>query len=215
MPKPPDPAQPRPLDLIERRPLFRGHLKIDAFRLRHGLFAGGMTPEFTREIVYRRDAVTVLPYDPVRDAVVLIEQFRASTLIHGDPAWMIEVVAGLIEDGELPEEVGVRELAEEAGLAPTGPLLPITMMYSTPGFCSERFYMFCAPVDSSRAGGVHGLPEEIEDIRVFALPFGEAFALWEAGRIPNSPAASSLLWLALHRDKLQKNWADPRGLPVR
>lgn len=204
--------QPFPVEVIRQEPAFRGHLKVDKLYLRHGKFDGGMTEQFDREVLWRRDAVCVLPYDPNRDEVVLIEQFRTSALFNGDRAWMIEAVAGLVEDGESIEEVGRRELQEESGLEAIGEMLPITMVYASPGFCCERFHLFCARVDATRAGGIHGLDEEHEDIRVFALPFAEAFAQWEAGKIPNSPATIGLLWLALQREKLRKDWADPRGL---
>ncbi|WP_298728244.1 NUDIX domain-containing protein [uncultured Ferrovibrio sp.] len=204
--------QPMPVELIRQEGVFRGHLKVDELILRHGLYAGGMSDEISREVIWRRDAVTVIPYDPKRDEVVLIEQFRASALFNNDPAWMVEIVAGLIEDGEDIEDVCRRELKEESGLEAIGPLIPINMVYSTPGFCSERFYMYCAQVDASQANGVYGLKDEHEDIRVFALPFQEAFAQWEAGKMPNSPATIGLLWLAVYRDRLRQRWEDPRGL---
>jgi len=208
-------SQPYPVDVIEQKPLYRGHLKVDGFQLRHGLFNGGMSAEMNREVMWRRDAVVVLPYDPVQDAVVLIEQFRAAAFYNGDRAWMVEMVAGLVEDGEALEGVALRELREESGLEALGPLLPLTSTYSSPGFSSERFHMYCAPVDSTKAKGVHGLDHEHEDIRVFALPFAEAYALWQSGGMPNTPACIAMLWLALHREKLQKEWVVPHTLPSR
>lgn len=204
--------QPFPVEISRIDPVFRGHLRVDELHLRHGLFDGGMSDQMSREVVSRRDAVCVLPYDPQRDEVVLIEQFRASMLFNGDRAWSVEVVAGLVEDGESVEEVARREMQEESGLETTAPLLPITSVYSSPGFCSERFHMFCARVDAGKAGGIHGLDHEHEDIRVFTQPFRDAFSQWEAGEISNSPLAIGLLWLALYRERLQQNWADPRGL---
>lgn len=204
--------QPMPVELIRQKAVFRGHLKVDELHLRHGLFAGGMSDEISREVIWRRDAVTVIPYDPKRDEVVLIQQFRAAALFNNDPAWMVEIVAGLIEDDEDLEAVCRRELKEESGLDAIGPLIPVNIVYSTPGFCSERYHMFCAQVDAAHAGGVHGLKDEHEDIRVFTLPFAEAFAQWEAGKYPNSPITIGLLWLAVYRDKLRQRWADPRGL---
>jgi len=204
--------QPFPVEIIEQKPVFRGHLRVDELLIRHGRFGGGMTDVFSREIVSRADAVVVVPYDPVTDQVVLIEQFRACTLMNGDRSWMIEWVAGVIDEGETLEEVCVRELKEESGLIPTGPLLPITSVYATQGFCSERFYVYCAPVDATKASGLHGLAEEHEDIRVFALPFPEAYALWEAGRINNNSGTIGILWLALHRESLRKKWELPKAL---
>jgi ADP-ribose pyrophosphatase len=204
--------QPMPVELVRQIPAFRGHLKVDELHLRHGLFAGGMSDEISREVIWRQDAVTVLPYDPKRDEVVLIEQFRTSALFNNDPAWMVEVVAGLIEDGEDIEDVCRRELKEESGLEAIGPLIPISMVYSSPGFCSERFYMYCAQVDAANAAGIHGLKDENEDIRVFTLPFAEALGQWETGKLPNAPITIGILWLALYRERLRQEWRDPRGL---
>ncbi len=209
----PGAIQPMPVEILEQRAVFRGHLKVDEFRLRHGLYNGGMSGEMLREVMWRRDAVVVVPYDPQRDAVVLIEQFRTSVFYNGEAAWMVEMVAGLIEDGETPEEVALRELQEESGLTATGRLLPITQTYSTPGFSSERFHIYCAPVDASQARGIHGVDSEHEDIRVFSLPFAEAYARWQAGGMANTPCCIGMLWLALHRKKLQQKWENPDSLP--
>lgn len=149
--------QPYPVEIVSHERVYDRHLKVDELLLRHGLFRGGMTPVISREVVGRGDAVCVLPYDPVRDEVVLAEQFRTSALLNGDRAWMTEIVAGLIEDGESLEDVALREMKEESGLEPVGPLIFINTVYATPGFCSERYHLFCAPVDAGKAGGVHGL----------------------------------------------------------
>ncbi|QDO99036.1 NUDIX domain-containing protein [Ferrovibrio terrae] len=204
--------QPYPIEIVSHERVYDRHLKVDELHLRHGLFRGGMTPVISREVVGRGDAVSVVPYDPRRDEVVLAEQFRTSALVNGDRAWMTEVVAGLIEDGESLEEVALREMKEESGLDPIGPLIFINSIYATPGFCTERYHIFCAPVDATQADGVHGVASENEEIRVFTLPFAKAYALWEAGKTPNPLVAFGLLWLALHRDKLRQTWADPRGL---
>lgn len=204
--------QPYPVDVVRQERVFNGHLKVDEIHLRHHLFRGGMTDVISREVVGRGDAVSVVPYDPKRDEIVLAEQFRTSALVNGDRAWMTEVVAGLIEEGESLEEVALREMKEESGLDPIGPLIFINSIYATPGFCTERYHIYCAPVDATQAKGVHGLASENEEIRVFTLPFAEAYALLEAGKTPNPLVAFGLLWLALHREKLRQAWVDPRGL---
>jgi ADP-ribose pyrophosphatase len=204
--------QPYPVEILSRERVYDRHLKVDELHLRHGLFRGGMSATISREVVGRGDAVCVVPYDPIRDELVLSEQFRTAALVNGDRAWMTEVVAGLIEDGESLEDVALREMKEEIGLEPTGPLIFINSIYATPGFCTERYHLYCAPVDATQAGGLHGLDSEHEEIRAFVQPFSEAYSRWEAGEIPNPLASFGLLWLALHREKLRRVWADPRGL---
>ena len=106
----------RKVEIIEKRTAFQGYTRIDEYRLRHSLYQGGMGPEIKREVMERGHAILVLPYDPVRDEIVLIEQFRMGPYVRGDDPWCLEVVAGFIEDGEALEDVVRREAREEAGI---------------------------------------------------------------------------------------------------
>src|SRR5437660_6906485 len=82
---------------------FARHLRVDVVRFRHRLFAGGWSGERVFDIVRRGAAVAVVLYDPDRDSVVLIEQFRLAALYAGRSPWLIETVAGLVDRGETPE----------------------------------------------------------------------------------------------------------------
>ncbi len=195
------------VEIIDKSTAYQGHFRVDHYRLRHTLFAGGWGPEIRREVLERGHAVAVLPYDPARDAVVLIEQFRIGAYLHGggDSPWLLEIVAGLFDADEGPEEVARREAAEEAGLE-LGELVPVAAFYTSPGAISEHIEVYCARVDSRGAGGIHGLDEEGEDIRVLVMPFAEAMAALAAGRVRNSPALVALQWLALNRESLRVRW---------
>jgi ADP-ribose pyrophosphatase len=193
------------IDLREKVTVFQGYFRVDLYRLRHRKFDGGWTGEMSREIFERGHAASVLLYDPDLDAVVLIEQFRAGALAAGFEPWLIEIVAGIIEDGEEPGYVVRREAIEEAG-CPITDLEPIGTVLLTPGGSSETLAMFCGRVDSTKAGGVHGLDYEHEDIRVFVVPFSQAMNDLAAGRYLNSPIVMSLQWLALNRNELRKKW---------
>ena len=192
--------------LLERTTAFQGHFRIDRYRVKHRLFRGGWGRPITREVFERGHAVAVLPYDPVRDQVVLIEQFRIAPYAVGDRPWMYEIVAGIIEPDEAPVDVALRELQEEAGLSTAAPLEPILRYYTTPGGSTETCQLYAAKVDASTAGGVHGLPDEDEDIRVFALDFVEAMRATTDGRIVASPPLIALQWLALNREGLRRKW---------
>ena len=109
-------AKPSAVEIVKREECFKGFYKLDRVHLRHELFAGGMSREISREVFIRHDAVCVLPYDPPRDEVVLSEQCRVGALGKADNPWLIELVAGLIDRDEEPEEVGHRGGREEAGL---------------------------------------------------------------------------------------------------
>lgn len=107
---------PGDVELVQREECFRGFYRLDRLRLRHRQFDGSMGREISRELFVRHDAVCVLPYDPQRDCVVLIEQFRVGAMQKLANPWLLELVAGLIDKDEQPEEVAHREAMEEAGL---------------------------------------------------------------------------------------------------
>ena len=194
------------VEVIAREACFSGFYKLDRLRLRHRQFAGGMGPTLTRELFVRHDAVCVLPYDPQRDCVVLIEQFRVGALDKSPNPWLLELVAGLIDKDEEPEEVARREAIEEADL-PLTSLWPITQYYPSPGGSDERVHLFVGRCSSEGAGGVHGLPEEGEDIRVQVMPLEDALAAVRDGRIDNAASIIALQWLALNRDEVRGMWS--------
>lgn len=194
------------VEVVEREACFRGFYQLDRLHLRHRLFAGGMGKLINRELFVRHDAVCVLPYDPQRDCVVLIEQFRIGALDKSANPWLIELVAGLIDKDEQPEEVARREAVEEAGLE-LAELWPLTQYYPSPGGSDERVHLYVGRCDSRGAGGVHGLEEEGEDIRVLVWSLDEAVAALDDGRIDNAASIIALQWLALNRDKVRERWA--------
>ena len=194
------------VEVIEREACFQGFYRLDRLRLRHRQFAGGMGPPLSRELFVRHDAVCVLPYDPQRDCVVLIEQFRVGALDKSENPWLLELVAGLIDKDEQPEEVARREAVEEAGLN-LGALWPITAYYPSPGGSDERVHLFVGRCDSSVAAGIHGLAEEGEDIRVHVWPLEDALQAVKDGRIDNAASIIALQWLALNRLEVRGLWA--------
>jgi ADP-ribose pyrophosphatase len=148
----------------------------------------------------------VLPYDPVRDEVVLIEQFRPGAFTAGTEPWLVEIVAGIIEDDETAEDVARRETVEEAGCTVTD-IVPMMDILTTPGASSERIAIFLGRVNARGVGGIHGLVDEGEDIRVFTESLDAALARLSDGGIINVTAIVALQWLALNRDKLRRRWA--------
>ncbi len=189
-------------ELLDREVLYQGFFRLERYHLRHQRFAGGWTDILRREIFERGHAVAVLPYDPRRDAVVMIEQFRPGALEAPGGPWLWEFPAGMIEPGESIEAVARREMREEAGLIPLR-LESIGRFWVSPGGTTESLYLYYAEVDSSGAGGLHGLPHEHEDIRVSVLPREEAMAMLEQGLICSAAPMVLLQWLALHLSRLR------------
>lgn len=191
--------------VIEKREvLFQGFYRVDKLHLRHRQFAGGMGPVITRELFVRPSAVGVLVYDPDNDEVLLIEQFRVGALANEHP-WQYEIVAGLVEPGEALEDVARREAQEEAGVA-VGAMEKVLDFLPSPGGSDELFTLFVACADLGSAAGVHGLPEEGEDIRVNVMSVNQALAAVQRGRINNAACLIALQWLALNKSRLQARW---------
>ena len=198
-------------DDVKQSSLTRGYtsfLAVQELRLRHRRFDGGWTGELDRSVVAWGDAVTVLPYDPKRDRVLLIEQFRPAPFARGDRnPWCIEVVAGRVDTAETAEQTARREAGEEAGLT-LGRIVEIAGYYATPGLACEHLTAFVGEADLPGTGGLHGLADEGEDIRTMVLDFSEAMAAVDAGAVNTGPALVSLLWLAVNRDRLRSEWGE-------
>jgi ADP-ribose pyrophosphatase len=183
--------------------LHDGFFKVDHYQIEHALFAGGRTATFTRELFERGEASAVLLYDPQKDLVILTEQYRIGAALDKQQAspWLLEVVAGMMEVGESAEEVARREAEEEAGCSP-GELIHISSYWSSPGGTSEKVHLYCALIDSTGLGGIHGLEYEQEDILVRIVPFQTAFNGIESGEINNAATIIALQWLKLRHDEL-------------
>jgi ADP-ribose diphosphatase len=193
------------VEILESSPAYRGYGRIDRYRLRHRLHDGGISRPIEREVYDRGHVTGVLPYDPVKDCVVLIEQFRVGAYLAGMRPWQTEAVAGIIDSGETPEQVARREAKEEADLEILD-LVPLYRYLVSPGAITETVILFAGRVDSSRAGGVHGLPEEGEDIKVMVVPVSELAGMIDDGRIGNAQTIVAVQWLLLYRDKLRAIW---------
>lgn len=198
---------PRAVEIVERRRIYDGFFKLDLLQLRHELFRGGMSVVLRRELFVQRDAVAVLPYDPVQDKVVLIEQFRTGAIGMPDGAWLLEGVAGLLDPGERPEETAAREVREECGLT-LGRLEPSGLYMASPGATSERVHTFVGEITAPARGGIHGVADEHEDIMVDVVSYDEAVALLRAGRIAAANTMIPLQHLMLHRERLRQAWCE-------
>lgn len=197
----------RDVKISNIEPLYEGFFKMTRYTLSHRLFKGGWNAPFTREIFERGHAVAVLPYDPVREEFVLIEQFRAGAMETSDNPWLMEVIAGIIDEGETMQEVVVREAKEEANIDITH-LVQACSYLASPGGTTERLTVFMAKVDATHAGGVHGLEYESEDILVHRVSESEAKKWLETGIIDNAAAIIALQWFFINKQTLLNTWAE-------
>jgi ADP-ribose pyrophosphatase len=185
--------------------VFDGHFQMVRYRLRHWQFAGGFGPALAREVFLRGHAAAVLPYDPVRDEVALVEQFRVGALETPYDPWLLEPVAGIIEGDESPEELARREALEEAGVEILD-LAAVCSCFMSPGGSSEIVHVFIGRIDARGAGGVFGLPDEGEDIKVHLLPFAQLQAWLDEGRLRVASTLLAAQWLARHHAALRARW---------
>lgn len=194
-------------EILDQSSGYRGFFRLEKYRLRHELFAGGWSAEMVRECLERGHAVAVLLYDPERDQLVLLEQFRVGALEFPGGPWLLEIVAGIIDHpGETTAEVARRETIEEAGCELLD-LAPIRQYLVSPGGTSESITLFCGRVDASAvAPGIRGVAAEHEDIRVHVVSRTEALELLDSGRINSAAPIIALQWLELNRKKLLARW---------
>ncbi|MFL0796260.1 MAG: NUDIX domain-containing protein [Cellvibrionaceae bacterium] len=188
------------VEVLERKRGFDGFFKLDTLKLRHRLFKGGWGEEIQREVFVRGAAVVVQLYDPATDRVAFTEQFRAGAMAEERGPWVWESVAGMVEEGETPEDVARRELVEESGVE-EAQLEFICEYLPSPGGTDEKVYLYCGLADLNGVEGVYGLPEEGEDIRVVTMPLDEAVTHIATG-FNTAATIMALQWLQLNKARL-------------
>ncbi|MDF1873682.1 NUDIX domain-containing protein [Vannielia sp.] len=198
-------AEPGDVEVLSHEIPYAKFFSVEEVELTHRRFDGGRNGPLNRAGFVSVDAATVLPYDPRRDRVMLIEQFRVGPFLRRDPQpWVLEPIAGRIDPGETPEACARREAEEEAGIT-LEEFIPLGKYYPSPGAKTEFLHAFAAVTDlpDEAAGQGGGVAGEGEDIRSHILSFDEALALIETGEINIGPTMISLLRLGQIRDGLR------------
>lgn len=185
--------------VLNCEPLYQGFFQCNKYTLQHKLFSGEWGKPIQREFFERGKAVGLLAYDKHLDKLVLLEQFRFGAMQHKDSPWLFELIAGIVEEGEEPEQVAKREALEEAGLTIKDCQFMLSY-YVSPGGTTETIDLFITDIDSREVQeGVYGLAEEGEDIRVHIVDREQAFQWLKTGKINNAATIIALQWLELHR----------------
>lgn len=195
-------------EILDKTICYQGFFRMERYHVRHHKFNGEWSRPVTRELLERGHAAAVLPYDPQTDCVVLIEQFRIGALEAPGGAWLLEIVAGIIDADETPQQVVIREAIEEAGCS-IADLIPLYDYLVSPGGTSERIALFCGLTDTTKVinGAIHGLENEGEDIKVHVMPLSKTLELLSSGGIRSASAIIALQWLALNRDSVRLRWS--------
>jgi ADP-ribose pyrophosphatase len=198
-------TQPSHYEIVKRERVYSGFYQLEKMILRHELFKGGTSKDLIRELVVRLEGVCVLLFDPINDLYLFVEQFRVGALGE-DRAWLFELVAGLIDKDERPDEVARREALEEAGVV-LGKMKFITKYFPSPGGSQEKVYLYVAEASLEGIDGtLHGLAEEGEDIKVHVMPCDTAYALMAKGKMNNPAALIALMWMQLNKKNLLEEW---------
>jgi nudix-type nucleoside diphosphatase (YffH/AdpP family) len=198
--------------LVDDRRPYTGYFSLVESFIAHRRFDGGQSREVAREALLGSDAVTVLPYDPVADTVLVIEQFRFAVYKRGDARpWLLEPIAGRIDPGETPQDTGRREAREEAGLE-LRELLEVASYYPSPAAFTEYIYSFVDIADlTGVAGRIGGVDGEEEDILSHIVSFDALMELVRTGEADTAPLVMSALWLAAHRDEIRRRFGGGAG----
>jgi ADP-ribose pyrophosphatase len=179
------------ITVLKTETLFKGFFKMVKYTFTHKKYDGTQSDVVQREVFERGHAAAVLAYDKRLEEFVLIEQFRYPAMATSDHPWMIEIIAGIIEPGEHEVDVCKREAFEEAGVE----LVNVTKALS-----------YLSSPDASKAGGIHGLANEAEDIKVLRVPEKQAIQWLEQGKIDNAAAVIALQWFILNKQSLLSRW---------
>jgi len=192
--------------ILGRETLFQGFFRVDRFHLQHERFGGGWTPPFTREVYnYGRAVSGVLLYDPKQDKVVMVEQFRTGPTLRGEYPWLMEIVMGMIDGGETPEQTARREAVEEAGCEVLD-MQTIANYFTSPGGTADHVTIFVGRTSAPEHGRIGGLADEHEDIRVHVIDATKAIGLLFGDKIRDAQTLVALQWFAMHRTELRSRW---------
>lgn len=181
-----------------REPIFRGFIQVEKVSFRHRLFnQPDYSPVIQRELIHRPEAAGVLLYNDQQQRFALIEQFRVGALNDTDSAWQLEIIAGVLDGDEAPEDCIRRESLEESGCE-VQQLQHLFSFYPSAGACSEFFHLYAAEVELPKMGGIFGMPDEGENIQLHLFDYSELGTLLKNGRLRNAPVIMALQWLAQH-----------------
>lgn len=186
------------IQILGKEIIGEGWGQLERYHLKHRRYDHSWSEAIDRDLYTIGEVAAVLLYDPKQDTVLLTEQFRTCGLRYGEATWLVEIVAGLIDGDDTPEETARREAKEEAG-CDVSALVHISTYYSSPGGYGERMHLYIASTGLADAGGFFGLAHEHEDIRAVVVPFSDALAACDDGRIIDGKTLIALNWLARHK----------------
>jgi ADP-ribose pyrophosphatase len=189
-------------NLLDKEIIYQGFHSIELLKFNFNKFSGELSNNVSREVFQRKPCVGVIPFDPIRQEIILIEQIRPGPITNNHPTpWLLEIVAGIVDENEQAEITVLREAKEEANCNITQ-IIPIYEYYVSPGCSSEIIKLYCGITDTTHAGGIYGLSDENEDIKVHVVKLQDAFTMLNSGKIINAATIIAMQWLLINHHKI-------------
>lgn len=186
------------VQIEKREDVFRGFIQVEKVSLRHRLFAqDNYSKTLQRELIHRPEAAGVLVYNDAAQQFALIEQFRVGAIDDQDSPWQLEIIAGVLDGDEQPEQCLMREALEEAGCH-LFDVQHLFSFYPSAGACSELFHLYVAQAELPKSGSIFGMPDEGENIQLHVFDYQDIQTLLTTGRLKNAPVIIALQWLQQH-----------------
>ena len=186
--------------IINKKNLYSGFFSLNKYEFIHEKHNGEWTDTVGREIFSGAHVSTLLPYDPIKKEIILIQQFRAGVLSRYDEDYLYEIVAGMIDEGENPEETAARECFEETGCK-VEKIYPIQSYFPAPGSSESYYHLYLGEVKAFDGERIRGLEKENEDILVKSFKIEEVRKMLKEKKINNGLTLLALQWFFLEHYK--------------
>ena len=183
--------------IVSKKNLYDGFFKMSEIVLKYKKYDGTWTNSISRELFGGVQVSAVLPYDPLKKEIILIQQFRPGTISKNLDNYLIEIVAGIIDEGENPEDAAKRECFEETGCV-IKKLIPIQGYFPAPGSSESFYHLFLGETETFSGTRIMGLENENEDIKVQSFKSSKVREIMQKGKILNGLTLIALQWFFLN-----------------
>ena len=183
--------------IINKKNIYSGFFKMNEVALKYKKYDGSWSNVIKRELFGGAQVSAVLPYDPLKREIILIQQFRPGTISKKFNNYLDEIVAGIIDPGEDPETAAKRECFEETGCK-VKKILPIQGYFPAPGSSESFYHLFIAEIETFEGERIMGLKTENEDILVRSYKISEVKDKLKNGEILNGLTLIALQWFFLN-----------------
>jgi len=182
--------------IINKKNLYSGFFSLNKYEFIHEKHNGEWTSVVEREVFSGAHVSTLLPYDPIKKEIILIQQFRAGVLSRYDENYLLEIVAGIIDEGENPEQTAIRECFEETGCE-VKKIHPIQSYFPAPGSSESYYHLYLGEIQAFEGERIKGLEKESEDILVKSFKIDEVRQMLKEKKIMNGLTLIALQWFFL------------------